>query len=120
VLWLVDPYKARKRLPDSRQHRYGTTTRRHVILIPIFGRAPPSSNAPRVFSQVSHELITPLKAILGYAEIMRDGNKQKKKKEARGHKNVCRQVLRRGRSLMSLIDGIIRLSQLDEKTPCQS
>ncbi|MEN6563806.1 MAG: ATP-binding protein [Christensenella sp.] len=62
-------------------------------------------------ANVSHELKTPLTSILGYAEIMRDGVAK-----AEDTKRFAAKIHDEAQSLMSLIDDIIRLSQLDEKT----
>ena len=59
-------------------------------------------------ANVSHELKTPLTAISGYAELIEN---QMISKEQEGH--IARQIRRNAERLLSLINDIIRLSELD-------
>ncbi len=65
----------------------------------------------REFSaNVSHELKTPLTSILGYAEIMLNGIA----KQA-DYPRFIEQIYRESKRLLTLVEDIIKLSQLDEK-----
>lgn len=83
-----------------------------VILILDVSDKVAAEQMRREFSaNVSHELKTPLTSILGYAEIMRDGVAR-----AEDTKRFAAKIYDEASQLMSLIDDIIRLSQLDEKS----
>ncbi|HWQ07334.1 MAG TPA: ATP-binding protein [Feifaniaceae bacterium] len=83
-----------------------------VILILDVSDKVAAEQMRREFSaNVSHELKTPLTSILGYAEIMRDGVAR-----AEDTKRFSAKIYDEAAQLMSLIDDIIRLSQLDEKS----
>ncbi|HQQ40356.1 MAG TPA: histidine kinase dimerization/phospho-acceptor domain-containing protein, partial [Clostridia bacterium] len=83
-----------------------------VILILDVSDKVAAEQMRREFSaNVSHELKTPLTSILGYAEIMRDG--VAKPEDTR---RFAGKIHSEAAQLMSLIEDIIRLSQLDEKT----
>ena len=61
-------------------------------------------------ANVSHELKTPLTAISGYAELMRDG-----KVEQQDVSRFVGKIYDESAGLIALVEDIIRLSQLDEK-----
>lgn len=66
----------------------------------------------REFSaNISHELKTPLTSINGYAEMIAAGLADQE--DVRGFANT---ILKQGRKLLELIDDIIKLSKLDEKS----
>lgn len=82
-----------------------------VLILDISDRVAAEQMRREFSANVSHELKTPLTSILGYAEIMRDGvAKQEDTKRFAG------KIYAEAAQLMSLIEDIIRLSQLDEKT----
>ena len=90
------------------QNQAGTV----VLILDISDRVAAEQMRREFSANVSHELKTPLTSILGYAEIMRDGvAKQEDMKRFAG------KIYAEATQLMSLIEDIIRLSQLDEKTP---
>jgi two-component system phosphate regulon sensor histidine kinase PhoR len=92
----------------EQQHQAGTV----VLILDISDRVAAEQMRREFSANVSHELKTPLTSILGYAEIMRDGvAKQEDMKRFAG------KIHAEATQLMSLIEDIIRLSQLDEKTP---
>ncbi|MGI6562756.1 MAG: ATP-binding protein [Clostridia bacterium] len=65
----------------------------------------------REFSaNVSHELKTPLTAILGYAELLKNGLVQEK-----DIRDFSGRIYDEAKHMTSLIDDIIRISRLDEK-----
>ncbi|MEN6419793.1 MAG: ATP-binding protein [Clostridiaceae bacterium] len=83
-----------------------------VILILDVSDKVAAEQMRREFSaNVSHELKTPLTSILGYAEIMRDGVAR-----VEDTKRFAAKIYDEAAQLMSLIEDIIRLSQLDEKS----
>ena len=82
-----------------------------VLILDISDRVAAEQMRREFSANVSHELKTPLTSILGYAEIMRDGvAKQEDTRRFAG------KIYAEAAQLMSLIEDIIRLSQLDEKT----
>ena len=81
-----------------------------LLILDISDRAAAEQMRKEFSANVSHELKTPLTSILGYAEIMRDGVAK-----AEDTKRFAAKIHDEAQSLMSLIDDIIRLSQLDEK-----
>lgn len=83
-----------------------------LLVLDITDRAAAEQMRKEFSANVSHELKTPLTSILGYAEIMRDGVAK-----AEDTKRFAAKIHDEAQSLMSLIDDIIRLSQLDERTP---
>lgn len=83
-----------------------------LLVLDISDRAAAEQMRREFSANVSHELKTPLTSILGYAEIMRDGVAK-----IEDTKRFAAKIHDEAQSLMSLIDDIIRLSQLDEKTP---
>jgi two-component system phosphate regulon sensor histidine kinase PhoR len=81
-----------------------------ILILDISDRVAAEQMRREFSANVSHELKTPLTSILGYAEIMRDGvAKQEDTRRFAG------KIYAEASQLMSLIDDIIRLSQLDEK-----
>jgi two-component system phosphate regulon sensor histidine kinase PhoR len=82
-----------------------------ILILDITDRAAAEQMRREFTANVSHELKTPLTSILGYAEIMRDGVA----KPADTHR-FAGKIYAEASQLMSLIDDIIRLSALDEKT----
>lgn len=83
-----------------------------ILVLDISDRAAAEQMRREFSANVSHELKTPLTSILGYAEIMRDGVAKPE-----DTKRFAAKIHEEAQSLMSLIDDIIRLSQLDEKAP---
>jgi len=82
-----------------------------ILILDISDRVAAEQMRREFSANVSHELKTPLTSILGYAEIMRDGvAKQEDTRRFAG------KIFAEASQLMSLIDDIIRLSQLDERT----
>lgn len=59
-------------------------------------------------ANVSHELKTPLTAISGYAEILENGMASEEQK-----KHFCQEISRNAERLLSMINDILRLSDLD-------
>ncbi|MPM52864.1 Alkaline phosphatase synthesis sensor protein PhoR [bioreactor metagenome] len=82
-----------------------------LLVLDVSDRAAAEQMRKEFSANVSHELKTPLTSILGYAEIMRDGVAKPE-----DTKRFAAKIHDEAESLMSLIDDIIRLSQLDEKT----
>ena len=82
-----------------------------VLILDITDRVAAEQMRREFSANVSHELKTPLTSILGYAEIMRDG--VAKPEDTR---RFAGKIHSEAAQLMSLIEDIIRLSQLDEKT----
>jgi two-component system phosphate regulon sensor histidine kinase PhoR len=82
-----------------------------ILILDISDRVAAEQMRREFSANVSHELKTPLTSILGYAEIMRDGVAK-----AEDTKRFAGKIHAEAAQLMSLIEDIIRLSQLDEKT----
>ena len=82
-----------------------------ILILDITDRTVAEQMRREFSANVSHELKTPLTSILGYAEIMRDG--VAKPEDTR---RFAGKIYTEASQLMSLIEDIIRLSQLDEKT----
>lgn len=82
-----------------------------LLVLDISDRAAAEQMRREFSANVSHELKTPLTSILGYAEIMRDGVAK-----IEDTKRFAAKIHDEAEALMSLIDDIIRLSQLDEKS----
>ncbi|MPM76302.1 Alkaline phosphatase synthesis sensor protein PhoR [bioreactor metagenome] len=82
-----------------------------ILILDITDRVAAEQMRREFSANVSHELKTPLTSILGYAEIMRDG--VAKPEDTR---RFAGKIHSEASQLMSLIEDIIRLSQLDEKT----
>ena len=82
-----------------------------ILILDITDRTVAEQMRREFSANVSHELKTPLTSILGYAEIMRDG--VAKPEDTR---RFAGKIYSEASQLMSLIEDIIRLSQLDEKT----
>ena len=92
----------------EQQNKAGTV----VLILDISDRVAAEQMRREFSANVSHELKTPLTSILGYAEIMRDGVAKRE-----DMKRFAGKIHAEATQLMSLIEDIIRLSQLDEKTP---
>ena len=82
-----------------------------LLILDISDRVAAEQMRREFSANVSHELKTPLTSILGYAEIMRDGVAK-----AEDTRRFAGKIHTEATQLMSLIEDIIRLSQLDEKT----
>ncbi len=82
-----------------------------ILILDITDRAAAEQMRREFSANVSHELKTPLTSILGYAEIMRDGLAK-----SEDTNRFAGKIYAEASQLMSLIDDIIRLSLLDEKT----
>jgi two-component system phosphate regulon sensor histidine kinase PhoR len=82
-----------------------------ILILDISDRVAAEQMRREFSANVSHELKTPLTSILGYAEIMRDGVAKPE-----DTKRFAGKIHAEAAQLMSLIEDIIRLSQLDEKT----
>ncbi len=82
-----------------------------ILILDISDRVAAEQMRKEFSANVSHELKTPLTSILGYAEIMRDGVAK-----AEDTRRFAGKIHSEATQLMSLIEDIIRLSQLDEKT----
>jgi len=81
-----------------------------ILVLDITDRVAAEQIRREFSANVSHELKTPLTSISGYAEIMRDGVAKPE-----DTKRFAAKIFNESAQLMSLIDDIIRLSQLDEK-----
>ncbi len=81
-----------------------------ILILDISDRVAAEQMRREFSANVSHELKTPLTSILGYAEIMRDGVAK-----AEDTRRFAGKIYSEASQLMSLIEDIIRLSQLDEK-----
>ena len=64
-------------------------------------------------ANVSHELKTPLTSISGFAELMKDGNLPKEDVI-----DFSQSIYDESQRLISLVGDIIKISELDEKSPC--
>jgi two-component system, OmpR family, phosphate regulon sensor histidine kinase PhoR len=82
-----------------------------ILILDISDRVAAEQMRREFSANVSHELKTPLTSILGYAEIMRDGVAK-----AEDTRRFAGKIHSEASQLMSLIEDIIRLSQLDEKS----
>lgn len=82
-----------------------------ILILDISDRVAAEQMRREFSANVSHELKTPLTSILGYAEIMRDGVAK-----AEDTRRFAGKIHSEATQLMSLIEDIIRLSQLDERT----
>jgi two-component system phosphate regulon sensor histidine kinase PhoR len=82
-----------------------------ILILDISDRVAAEQMRREFSANVSHELKTPLTSILGYAEIMRDGVAK-----VEDTRRFSGKIFSEASQLMSLIDDIIRLSQLDERT----
>ncbi len=60
-------------------------------------------------ANVSHELKTPLTAVLGYAQLLEGGMVEE------SQRHFCREIRKNADRLLALINDIIRLSELDRK-----
>ncbi|MCF0123185.1 MAG: histidine kinase [Ruminiclostridium sp.] len=84
-----------------------------VLLIVDVTEREERENLRREFSaNVSHELKTPLTAISGFAELMKEGLVGPDKM-----KEFAGDIYRESRQLVSLVEDIMKLSQLDEGAP---
>jgi len=89
----------------------GTAVGTVILILDITDKVAAEQIRREFSANVSHELKTPLTSISGYAEIMRDGVAKPE-----DTKRFAAKIFDEAAHLMSLIDDIIRLSQLDEKT----
>ena len=80
-----------------------------ILVFDITDKAFAERNRQEFTANVSHELKTPLQSIIGSAELLENGL-VKPEDTARFIKNIHKEAVR----LVSLIDDIIRISQLDE------
>jgi two-component system phosphate regulon sensor histidine kinase PhoR len=88
----------------------GTAVGTVILVLDITDKVAAEQIRREFSANVSHELKTPLTSISGYAEIMRDGVAKPE-----DTKRFAAKICDESAQLMSLIDDIIRLSQLDEK-----
>lgn len=88
----------------------GATVGTVILILDITDKVAAEQIRREFSANVSHELKTPLTSISGYAEIMRDGVARPE-----DTKRFAAKIFDESAQLMSLIDDIIRLSQLDEK-----
>ncbi len=89
----------------------GKTLGALILVFDITDRAFAERNRREFTANVTHELKTPLQSIIGSAELLENGL-VKPQDTARFIGNIRKEATR----LVSLIDDIIRLSQLDEKS----
>jgi two-component system phosphate regulon sensor histidine kinase PhoR len=87
----------------------GTAVGTVILILDITDKVAAEQIRREFSANVSHELKTPLTSISGYAEIMRDGVAKPE-----DTKRFAAKIYDESAQLMSLIDDIIRLSQLDE------
>ncbi len=103
---------------DGRQYQFnisliendGNTVGTLILAFDITDKAFAERNRQEFTANVSHELKTPLQSIIGSAELLENGL-VKPEDNSRFVGNIRKEATR----LVSLIDDIIRLSQLDEK-----
>ncbi len=88
----------------------GTAVGTVILILDITDKVAAEQIRREFSANVSHELKTPLTSISGYAEIMRDGVAKPE-----DTKRFAAKIFNESAQLMSLIDDIIRLSQLDER-----
>ncbi len=88
----------------------GTAVGTVILILDVTDKVAAEQIRREFSANVSHELKTPLTSISGYAEIMRDGVAKPE-----DTKRFAAKIFDESAHLMSLIDDIIRLSQLDEK-----
>ncbi len=88
----------------------GTAVGTVILILDITDKVAAEQIRREFSANVSHELKTPLTSISGYAEIMRDGVAKPE-----DTKRFAAKIFTESAQLMSLIDDIIRLSQLDER-----
>lgn len=82
-----------------------------ILLLDITDKHNAERSRREFTANVSHELKTPLTSILGFAEIMKDG--LTKPEDMQG---FAGRIHDEASGLITLIDDILELSQLDEKT----
>ena len=82
-----------------------------ILLLDITDKHSAERSRREFSANVSHELKTPLTSILGFAEIMKEG--LAKHEDMQG---FAERIHYEASGLLTLIDDILELSQLDEKT----
>ncbi|MGI6040481.1 MAG: sensor histidine kinase [Eubacteriales bacterium] len=82
-----------------------------ILLLDITDKHSAERSRREFSANVSHELKTPLTSILGFAEIMKEG--LAKPEDMQG---FAERIHYEASGLLTLIDDILELSQLDEKT----
>lgn len=74
-------------------------------------KAEAGNRAKKAFlSNMSHELRTPLNAIIGFSSILQD-------KVEQDHKDLIRQIFKSGEHLLSILNALIRMSELEQNQP---
>ena len=81
-----------------------------ILILDVTDRQNAERSRREFTANVSHELKTPLTSISGFAEIMKDGTARTE--DMRG---FSERIYREANRLISLIDDILRLSELDEQ-----
>lgn len=82
-----------------------------LLIFDVTEKVNAERNRREFTANVSHELKTPLQSIMGSAELMENGLVK-----AEDMKGFCDRIYKESSRLLSLIEDIIRLSQLDENT----
>ena len=82
-----------------------------ILVFDVTDRAFAERNRQEFTANVSHELKTPLQSIIGSAELLETGLVKEEDKE-----KFIGNIRKEASRLVTLINDIIRLSQLDEKT----
>ncbi len=83
-----------------------------VIILDVTEKEMAEKSRREFSANVSHELKTPLQNISGYAELLSGGLVRKEDEKA-----FLNKIYSEAQRMTSLIDDIIKLSRLDEKTP---
>ena len=83
-----------------------------VLIFDVTERMATESIRREFSANVSHELKTPLTSISGYAEIMKNGLARSEDMQ-----RFAGKIYAEAQRMIALIDDIIKLSRLDEKTP---
>ena len=84
-----------------------------IIIIDITESAEREKMRREFTANVSNELKTPLTSISGFAELMKDGNLPKE-----DVKDFSKSIYDESQRLISLVGDIIKISELDEESPC--
>lgn len=82
-----------------------------LLLLDITDKQVAERSRREFTANVSHELKTPLTSIMGFAEIMKDGLTKSEDVQ-----DFAKRIYYEASGLLTLIDDILELSQLDEKT----